>query len=195
MATGNCSLGASDHFTQFYSGIKENHDMCAVRPCVLPHEGGEGDWELLGQTDKVNNASSTSLYFVIKWLDLKKWRMGCNRLTSARLPAPSHNLPCSQAGIRVAGGVPHKSDVYLVGYLGLEVMPYMPGRWCPVGSQRVSPGVFLVQCLLMTWEGDQGLQVYRWCQIRDHCSTCTRVRAAVHRDQGGWEKRMGSPCP
>lgn len=66
MATGNCSLGASDHFTQFYSGIKENHDMCAVRSCVLPHEGGEGDWELLGQTDKVNNASSTSLYFVIK---------------------------------------------------------------------------------------------------------------------------------
>lgn len=48
---------------QFYSGIKQNHAMCPLGPCVLPHDGGEADWELSAQTDKVNNASSTSLYF------------------------------------------------------------------------------------------------------------------------------------
>lgn len=50
----------------FYSGIKQNHAMCPLRPFGLPHEGGEGDWELPAQTDKVNNASCTPVYFVIK---------------------------------------------------------------------------------------------------------------------------------
>lgn len=51
---------------QFYSSIKQNHAMCPLRPCDLPHEGGEGDWDLTAQTDKVNNASCTPLSFVIK---------------------------------------------------------------------------------------------------------------------------------
>lgn len=54
------------HTNQFYSGIKQNNAVCPLRLHVLPHEGGKDDWELPAQTDKVNNASFTSLYFLIK---------------------------------------------------------------------------------------------------------------------------------
>lgn len=137
-------------------------------PCVLLDFGSYHirEEKVIGsyQHRKVNNASSTSLYFVIKWLDLRMWRMGCKRLTSARLPAPSNNLPVGKLVLRW-GCVPHKCGIYLVGCLGLDVMATghiwleAGALWDPKGSPLKSDMCNVSVRDLRRWPRPSGLQV------------------------------------
>lgn len=47
-----------------------------------------------------------------EFADMEKQELSSRRLTSARLPAPSHNVPVAKLVIRVGGCVPHQGGEY-----------------------------------------------------------------------------------